>query len=112
MFQFFKGVAYIHSNHIIHRDLKPENILVNLEGKVKLCDFGMARHMTYSYQFYTAGVITLNYKPPEILFEADEYSVSADVWSCGCILAEVLSGRELFRVKTEKDLCNEIFRFL
>eukprot|EP00831_Metopus_contortus_P001507 TRINITY_DN1053_c0_g1_i3.p2 TRINITY_DN1053_c0_g1~~TRINITY_DN1053_c0_g1_i3.p2 ORF type:complete len:134 (-),score=8.54 TRINITY_DN1053_c0_g1_i3:284-685(-) len=112
MLQFFKGVAHIHSKCIIHRDLKPENVLVTYEGKVKLCDFGMARHLKFSDQLYTRGVITLNYRPPEILFEAPEYSNSADVWSCGCILAEVLKGRELFRVNNANDLCKEMFRFL
>eukprot|EP00831_Metopus_contortus_P001508 TRINITY_DN1053_c0_g1_i4.p1 TRINITY_DN1053_c0_g1~~TRINITY_DN1053_c0_g1_i4.p1 ORF type:complete len:186 (-),score=22.66 TRINITY_DN1053_c0_g1_i4:105-662(-) len=112
MLQFFKGVAHIHSKCIIHRDLKPENVLVTYEGKVKLCDFGMARHLKFSDQLYTRGVITLNYRPPEILFEAPEYSNSADVWSCGCILAEVLKGRELFRVNNANDLCKEMFRIL
>ena len=82
---------------IIHRDLKPANIL--LSGKnseiIKLADFGLARAFSIPIKPYTKNVVTLYYRSPELLLEMDEYATPVDIWSVGCILAELALGRSL-----------------
>jgi len=105
--QIFKGIEFMHSNNIMHRDLKPANILVNNQGEVKIGDFGLARYFSpinlsgiYSKK-YTNGVVTLWYRAPELLLGSSHYGPSLDVWSLGCMLAELVLGYPLFRGKSE-----------
>ncbi|XP_040437498.1 cyclin-dependent kinase 4, partial [Falco naumanni] len=87
MRQFLRGLDFLHSNCIVHRDLKPENILVTSGGQVKLADFGLAR--IYSCQMaLTPVVVTLWYRAPEVLLQAT-YATPVDMWSVGCIFAEM-----------------------
>ncbi len=93
--QLLRAVAYLHRHWIVHRDLKPSNILVNNRGKLCLCDFGLARKYAdpppRGASCYTPMVITLWYRPPELLLgPPDSYSTAVDIWSCGCIFAELL----------------------
>ena len=89
--QILIGVTYCHMERIIHRDLKPANIL--LSGKnhetIKLADFGLARAFSIPIKPYTKNVVTLYYRSPELLLEMDEYATPVDVWSVGCIFAEL-----------------------
>ena len=89
MYQIFDGVAYCHSKKIIHRDLKPQNLLIEKSGKVKIADFGLARSFSIPIRAYTKEVLTLWYRAPELLLGNSEYSISVDIWSIGCIFAEM-----------------------
>lgn len=88
MKQLLQGVAYLHQNQIIHRDLKLSNILVDKSQTLKICDFGLARHMSFTM---TSGVVTLWYRAPEVLFGMNHYTPAIDMWSVGCIFAELLN---------------------
>lgn len=100
--QILEGVNYLHSNYILHRDLKPNNIMLSSTGIVKLIDFGLA--VDYPVDFVLPqGLqpITLWYRPPELLFGALQYGPAVDIWSVGCILAEMVLERPLFAGKNE-----------
>ncbi|KAK2954222.1 putative Cyclin-dependent kinase 3 [Blattamonas nauphoetae] len=111
-FQLLKGVAYCHSHGIIHRDLKPQNILLDDLGTIKIGDFGLARSFSIPTRAYSHDVVTLWYRPPEILLGSDKYDTSADLWSCGCIIAELFLGRPLFEGDSEIDQLYKIFSIL
>jgi mitogen-activated protein kinase 1/3 len=100
-FQFFiwqllKGLKYMHSMQVIHRDLKPSNLLVNSNCDLKICDFGLARAVDSTEALeLTTYVVTRWYRAPELML-ADSYQASVDMWSVGCILAELIKRRALF----------------
>ncbi|XP_010460157.1 PREDICTED: cyclin-dependent kinase G1 isoform X1 [Camelina sativa] len=112
MMQLLEGLSYLHTNWIIHRDLKPSNLLMNNSGELKICDFGMARQYGSPIKPYTQMVITQWYRPPELLLGAKEYSTAVDMWSVGCIMAELLSQKPLFPGKSELDQLQKIFAVL
>ena len=87
--QLLMGIEYLHSKNIIHRDLKPSNILYNNKGVLKICDFGLARKYNPSKQL-TPVVVTLWYRAPELLLGMERYTKAIDIWSIGCIFAEML----------------------
>ena len=89
MQQLLEGVDYMHRNEIMHRDLKPSNLLVFMRGDLKVCDFGLARVHARNAQ-YTWPVITLHYRPPELMLGWRRYSPAVDIWSVGAIFAELL----------------------
>ncbi|XP_046325747.1 serine/threonine-protein kinase NLK-like isoform X2 [Haliotis cracherodii] len=101
LYQILRGLKYLHSARVLHRDIKPGNLLVNSNCCLKICDFGLARieepeesvHMTQE-------VVTQYYRPPEILMGAKHYSSAVDIWSVGCIFAELLSRRILFQAQS------------
>ncbi|XP_048379391.1 cyclin-dependent kinase 4 isoform X1 [Stegostoma tigrinum] len=106
MNQLLNGLAFLHSHSVVHRDLKPENILVTSRGQVKLADFGLAR--IYSCQMaLTPVVVTLWYRAPEVLLQAT-YATPVDMWSTGCIFAEMFRRRPLFCGKSELDQLGKI----
>ncbi|XP_078280636.1 cyclin-dependent kinase 6-like [Rhinoraja longicauda] len=89
--QLFRGLDFLHSNRVVHRDLKPQNILISNKGQVKLADFGLAR--VYSFNMaLTPVVVTLWYRAPEVLLYS-RYTAAVDMWSAGCIFAEILQLR-------------------
>ena len=90
LWQMLKGIAFCHSHRVLHRDLKPQNLLVNKNGLLKLADFGLARAFGLPLRSYTHEVVTLWYKAPEVLLGAKTYSTSVDIWSIGCIYAEMV----------------------
>ena len=100
------GLKYLHDNNILHRDLKPANILVNKKNEIKIGDFGLARlfSKTQNIKRYTNQVATLCYRAPELFLGEENYSTEIDIWSLGCILMELLTGRIFFPVKkVERD---------
>lgn len=111
MNQLLEGLHYCHNNDFLHRDIKCSNILVNNDGQVKLADFGLAR--LYSSKDtnrpYTNKVITLWYRPPELLLGEERYGKPVDVWSCGCILGELFTKEPMFRGGTELAQLEKIF---
>ena len=104
MHQCFKAVAYMHSAELVHRDLKPANLLLNAECLLKVADFGLARCVTqqpvdngsFTNAVMTDYIATRWYRAPEILVGSNEYGKAGDLWSLGCILAEMLGGRPIF----------------
>lgn len=99
--QLLSAVAYLHSKWILHRDLKLSNLLYSNTGKLKLCDFGLARHFSPDSGRITPRVVTLWYRAPELLLGSDSYGPAIDAWALGCILGELLKGQPLFPASTE-----------
>jgi p38 MAP kinase len=93
VYQILRGLKYIHSAGIIHRDLKPSNIAVNEDCELKILDFGLARPTETEMTGYVA---TRWYRAPEIMLNWMHYNQTVDIWSVGCIMAELLTGRTLF----------------
>lgn len=110
MYQLLRGVDFLHSNRIVHRDLKPQNILVASSGTVKLADFGLARIYEQT-QTLTTVVVTLWYRAPEVLLQSS-YASPVDLWSCGCIFAELFLRKPLFCGQSETDQLSKIFEIL
>lgn len=111
-FQLIAGVYYLHTHQIIHRDIKPANLLLNKDGMLKICDFGLARNFSVPMRQYSPGVVTLWYRAPELLFEPKCYDISIDIWSVGCVIAEMVLRRPLFKGDSDIDLIHKIFSIL
>jgi len=99
-------------NRVLHRDLKPQNLLINAQGQLKLADFGLARAFGIPVRSLTHEVVTLWYRAPDILMGSKNYSTTIDMWSVGCIFAEMITGRPLFPGTSEKDQLLKIFLLL
>ncbi|XP_048579615.1 cyclin-dependent kinase 2 isoform X3 [Nematostella vectensis] len=112
VYQLLSGVAYCHSHRVLHRDLKPQNLLIDKNGAIKLADFGLARAFGVPVRSYTHEVVTLWYRAPEILLGSRYYATPVDVWSIGCIFAEMKTRRALFPGDSEIDQLFRIFRTL
>lgn len=112
LFQLLTGVAYCHHHRVLHRDLKPQNLLINREGELKLADFGLARAFGIPVRSYTHEVVTLWYRAPDVLLGSRKYSTPVDIWSIGCIFAEMVNGTPLFKGTTEDSQLDTIFRYL
>jgi cyclin-dependent kinase len=111
-FQLLIGIKYCHKKGIMHRDLKPQNLLIENGSKLKIADFGLSRNFSIPIGKFTHEVVTLWYRSPEILLGAKCYSTPIDLWSIGCILAEMLSGRPCFCGESEFEQLLGIFRIL
>uniref|UniRef100_K1QIB2 Mitogen-activated protein kinase n=1 Tax=Magallana gigas TaxID=29159 RepID=K1QIB2_MAGGI len=114
LYQILRGLKYIHSANVLHRDLKPSNLLLNTTCDLKICDFGLARVADPNHDhtgFLTEYVATRWYRAPEIMLNSKGYTKSIDVWSVGCILAEMLINRPLFPGKHSLDLLDKMLTF-
>jgi mitogen-activated protein kinase 15 len=101
VYQIAKAFHYLHSAGLIHRDIKPSNILVNEECNAKVCDFGLIRSLSAEAEaeqetVLTEYIATRWYRAPEILLGSKKYSTAADVWSFGCLIGELFSGKPMF----------------
>eukprot|EP00761_Pharyngomonas_kirbyi_P005574 gb/GECH01005579.1/.p1 GENE.gb/GECH01005579.1/~~gb/GECH01005579.1/.p1 ORF type:complete len:296 (+),score=66.61 gb/GECH01005579.1/:1-888(+) len=112
LYQLLRGIEYCHSHSVLHRDLKPQNLLINKEGELKLADFGLARAFGIPVKRYTHEVVTLWYRAPDVLLGSTNYDTAVDIWSVGCIFAEMVSGRPLFPGKSESDELLRIFKIM
>uniref|UniRef100_A0A8B9N0Q7 mitogen-activated protein kinase n=1 Tax=Accipiter nisus TaxID=211598 RepID=A0A8B9N0Q7_9AVES len=101
VYQMLKGLKYIHSSGIIHRDLKPGNLAVNEDCELKILDFGLARHTDSEMTGY---VVTRWYRAPEVILNWMHYTQTVDIWSVGCIMAEMITGRPLQQLSTTQPL--------
>ncbi|KAL7108302.1 hypothetical protein ACP275_06G104300 [Erythranthe tilingii] len=112
MLQLLEGIKYLHDNWVLHRDLKTSNLLLNNRGELKICDFGLSRQYGRPLKPYTPLVVTLWYRSPELLLGAKEYSTAIDMWSLGCIMAELLTKKPLFNGDSEIDQLRKIYKIL
>ncbi|XP_050414094.1 cyclin-dependent kinase 17 isoform X2 [Patella vulgata] len=112
LYQLLRGLAYCHKRRVLHRDLKPQNLLINERGELKLADFGLARAKSIPTKTYSNEVVTLWYRPPDVLLGSTEYSTPIDMWGVGCIFYEMACGRPLFPGSTVEDELQLIFKIL
>lgn len=143
MFQLFRGLAYIHQRRVLHRDVKPQNLLISEIGELKLADFGkimitlylilgvfqysyislkypnhhyylgLARAKSVPSHTYSHEVVTLWYRPPDVLLGSTDYSTSLDMWGVGCIFIEMITGVPTFPgVRDTYDQLDKIFKVI
>eukprot|EP01056_Protomagalhaensia_sp_Gyna25_P004529 Protomagalhaensia_sp_Gyna_25__4528@NODE_416_length_3500_cov_53_818261_g310_i1_p2_GENE_NODE_416_length_3500_cov_53_818261_g310_i1NODE_416_length_3500_cov_53_818261_g310_i1_p2_ORF_typecomplete_len404_score87_69Pkinase/PF00069_25/8_6e60Pkinase_Tyr/PF07714_17/1e38Kdo/PF06293_14/3_8e11Kinaselike/PF14531_6/4_9e11Pkinase_fungal/PF17667_1/3_8e09WaaY/PF06176_11/0_00025APH/PF01636_23/0_00078RIO1/PF01163_22/0_0071FTA2/PF13095_6/0_011YrbLPhoP_reg/PF10707_9/0_028Pox_serthr_kin/PF05445_11/0_17_NODE_416_length len=115
MFQILSAIAYVHSKGILHRDVKPQNILLTeRETRAKLADFGLAcvYDLSPPHEQKNCSAITLWYRPPELLLGHSKYATDADIWSAGCVFAEMLATRTILNASTEIGQLRRIFGLL
>ncbi|KAL6626925.1 hypothetical protein ACP70R_030651 [Stipagrostis hirtigluma subsp. patula] len=111
MQQLFRGLEHCHSRHILHRDIKGSNLLIDNRGILKIADFGLASFFDPEQRHpLTSRVVTLWYRPPELLLGATNYGVAVDLWSSGCILAELYAGKPIMPGRTEVEQLHKIFK--
>jgi len=112
LYQLLQGIAFCHEQRVLHRDLKPQNLLINRKGELKLADFGLARSFGIPVRSKSHEVVTLWYRAPDVLMGSTKYSSSIDIWSTGCIFAEMVTGKPLFPGKNNQDQLQQIFKVL
>ena len=108
--QLLNGTHFMHTNKIIHRDLKASNLLINKKGELKIADWGLARSWNSDMKRLTNKVITLWYRPPELLLGCSEYTDKIDMWSVGCIIAEMFRRTGFLKGANEATQLDLIFR--
>lgn len=112
LYQLLQGIQYCHSKKIMHRDLKPGNLLITKSGTLKIADFGLARAYGIPVRAYSSEVVTLWYRAPDILLGNTNYTDSIDMWSIGCIFAEMLLRTPLFPGANPTEQIDLIFKCL
>lgn len=110
MYQITAAMLFCHRRRVLHRDLKPQNLLINKDGVIKVADFGLGRSFGIPVRVYTHEIVTLWYRAPEVLLGSQRYSCPVDVWSLGCIFAEMATRKPLFQGDSEIDQLFRIFR--
>ena len=110
--QLLQGVDYCHQRCVLHRDLKPHNLLISRDKVLKLADFGLGRAFGIPVKKFTHEVVTLWYRSPDVLLGSTNYGTPVDIWSVGCIFAEMALGRPLFAGKQDADQLIKVFQFL
>lgn len=106
--QLFKGLNYLHKNYVMHRDLTPQNLMISAEGVLKIGDLGFSRRYSEGDVPMTPDMITRWYQPPEILLECPTYGLEADLWSAGCVFAELFCRKPILRGESQINQINLI----
>ena len=112
LYQLLRGVDYIHKSKVLHRDLKPQNLLISKDNILKIGDFGLARGYGIPVKNYTHEVVTLWYRPPDVLLGNKTYGTTVDMWSIGTIFAEMVTGKPLFDGNNENEQLKKIFAIM
>lgn len=112
MFQMLNGLNYMHARSVVHRDIKPQNLLVNNNAtELKVADLGLGRVEGIPVKKYTHDAVTLWYRSPDIIMGSVNYGLPCDMWSVGCVFAEMIAGQPLFCGRTDQDQILRMFRF-
>lgn len=109
--QILLGIEYLHENGILHRDIKGSNILIDNKGQLRITDFGLARKVKPEHD-YTNRVITLWYRPPELLLGSTKYGPEVDMWGCGCVLVELFNKSAIFQGQNELEQLDSILKIM
>lgn len=109
MRQLLCGLSFCHTNGTMYRDLKPQNLLINSNGQLKLADFGLARAFGIPVSTFSSEVVTLWCRAPDVLLGSKAYTTSIDIWSAGCIMAEMYTSHPLFLGRTNENHLTRIF---
>ncbi|EDV99454.1 cyclin-dependent kinase 1 [Drosophila grimshawi] len=112
LYQITDAILFCHRRRVLHRDLKPQNLLIDKNGIIKVADFGLGRSFGIPVRIYTHEIVTLWYRAPEVLLGSQRYSCPVDIWSIGCIFAELATRKPLFQGDSEIDQLFRMFRIL
>uniref|UniRef100_A0A1A9ZKZ6 Protein kinase domain-containing protein n=1 Tax=Glossina pallidipes TaxID=7398 RepID=A0A1A9ZKZ6_GLOPL len=112
LYQITSAILFCHWRRVFHRDLKPRNLLIDKNGIIKVADFGLGRSFGIPVRIYTHEIVTLWYRAPEVLLGSPRYSCPVDIWSIGCIFAEMTTRKPLFQGDSEIDQLFKMFRIL